>query len=153
MNIKQRVLLILVLLFVGASATTFYFYQKVDDLKADPNEVAQKRVAELVNRVSKIIVLPEGETPTVVTVNDPEQLKDQTFFAKAKVGDQVLLYTTARKAYLYDPVNNKILEIAPLEFDPTGRVAPVRSEVVEEGTQEDIEENPPAGGDDEDTEE
>ena len=71
---------------------------------------------DIVSRAGKLIILPEGEVPTIATVSDPEKLKDQPFFAKAKVGDKVLLYQNARKAYLYDPVNNKILEVAPISL-------------------------------------
>lgn len=62
------------------------------------------------------IVLPEGETPTVGTVTDPEKLKDQAFFEKAKIGYRVIIYTNAKKAILYDPDSDKIVEVAPLNI-------------------------------------
>ncbi|MEK7555892.1 MAG: hypothetical protein AAB523_01225 [Patescibacteria group bacterium] len=110
---------ILVLLLIGMSAAAFYFYQKASAIKEDqanPDAAAQKEVEDIVSRAGKLIILPEGEVPTIATVSDPEKLKDQPFFAKAKVGDKVLLYQNARKAYLYDPVNNKILEVAPISL-------------------------------------
>lgn len=78
-----------------------------------------EEVQDLVKAVGKLIVLPEGEEPTVASVTDPEKLKDQPFFQNAKAGDKVLIYTKARKAYLYDPQKNKLIEVAPLTVDAT----------------------------------
>lgn len=69
---------------------------------------------DVIARVGALIELPGGEVPTVATVTDPGKLQDQVFFAKAKKGDQVLIYTQARKAYLYDPIHNKLREVAPI---------------------------------------
>lgn len=97
-----------------------YFYIQVDKFKKDPSLVAQnlaKQEAEtLVNKVGKLVALPEGEIPTVATVSDPEALKDQPFFAQAVKGDKVLIYAQAKKAVLYSVGMNKILEVAPLSI-------------------------------------
>lgn len=81
---------------------------------AEQQEAAQLEISTLIERVGKLIVLPQGEEPTVATVSDPDKLKDQVFFANAKVGDKVLIYTKARKAYLYDPEGDILLEVAPI---------------------------------------
>ena len=67
--------------------------------------------------VSKLMVLPTDETPTMATVSDPEKLKNQAFFVNAKVGDKVLIYTKARKAILFSPSQNKIIEVSPLNVN------------------------------------
>lgn len=79
---------------------------------------AAREVQDAVARVGRHIVLPEGETPTVATVTDPSKLAEQSFFAKAKKGDIVLLYTQAKRAYLYDPASDKLVEVAPITTDP-----------------------------------
>lgn len=104
------ILIGLLMVFVGLS---FYFYKKTEALKANPDTIAKEEALELTKKVSKLILLPK-ELPTVATVSDPEKLKDQPFFAKAKVGDKVLLFPQAKKAYLYDPVAHKVLEVAPI---------------------------------------
>ncbi len=71
---------------------------------------------KLVLEVGKLIELPIGEDPTVATVTDITKLKDQPFFAKAKNGDKVLIYTNARKAILYDPQAKKVIDIAPINI-------------------------------------
>lgn len=77
---------------------------------------ARVEVQNVVAMVAAHIVLPEGEDPTVATVSSLEQLAGQPFFASAKVGHKVLIYTKAKKAILYDPVMDKIVEVAPLDI-------------------------------------
>lgn len=108
-------LTVLLLVTLGAAV---YFFSQLNQLKEDPQKTAQKEAQTLVAKVGKLIVLPEGEEPTVATVTDPNLLKDQPFFANAKKGDKVLIYTNARKAILYDPENNKIVEVAPVSIGP-----------------------------------
>lgn len=118
-NRARRFFFLLVILFVffaAASFAAYYFYKQNQALK-DPKKVAEIEAQTVINQVGKLIVLPENETPTVATIKDPEKLKDQLFFAKAKVGDKMLIYTNAKKAILYDPVINKIVEVASLNLD------------------------------------
>ena len=68
---------------------------------------------DLLARVSELVVLPKNEQPTIATVIDPAQLKGD-FFAKAKKGDRVLIFKDTGKAILYDPVANKVVEVAPI---------------------------------------
>lgn len=116
-----------VILVLGATATAGYFYKQFADLKKDPNKVTQDETNATIGAVGKLIVLPTGETPTLATVTDPEKLKDQPFFASAKTGYKVLIYTNAKKAILYDPAANKIVEVAPINIgaaaDPNAAVS------------------------------
>ena len=75
-----------------------YFWYEAYGLKKDPQKTAQEETQKLLSRVSELIILPEGEVPTIATVSDPEKLKSQPFFSRAKKGDKVLLYANARKA-------------------------------------------------------
>jgi hypothetical protein len=75
---------------------------------------AQKDAVALADAVGKLMVLPQGEVPIVATVSDLSKLQGQPFFAGAKVGDKVLIFNTAQKAVLYDPIANKIVNIAPI---------------------------------------
>ncbi len=116
-------------LFV-AIIVAIYFYVQLNQLKKDPKIVAQKEVVELVEKVSKLAVLPADETPTIATVSDLAALKDQPFFEKAQVGDKVLIYAQAKKAILYSISMNKILDVAPLNIGttsikPTDTPAPI----------------------------
>ena len=114
-NKNNVVIGILVVLLLAAAGAAYYFYSRAAAL-ADPQAIALKEANALVAQVGKLIALPEGEVPTVATVTDPEALSDQPFFEKAEAGDKVLLYSTARKAYLYDPEGNRLLDVAPLNI-------------------------------------
>jgi|SRR3989344_2765668 len=114
--VKQNILLILIGVVVLSSGTAIYFYSQYSGLRQDPNKVkmSQEEVKKVVAQVGKLILLPEGETPTLATVTDTEKLKGQSFFANAKTGDKVLIYTNAQKAILYNPKLNKVIEVAPI---------------------------------------
>jgi len=111
-NAMNKVLGAIVIILGGLA---FYFYMQYSNLQENPSADAEAEVNELVAQVGKLIVLPE-ERPTVATVTDVEKLKDQPFFAKAKNGDKVLIFTQSKKAILFDPAANKIIEVAPINI-------------------------------------
>ncbi len=115
---NRRINLILVIVTAASLVTAGYFYTEMNRIKANPQAtlaaVAANELKEVMTKVGRLVVLPTDEEPTLATVADPEQLRDQPFFAQAKTGDKVLVYNQARKAILYDPVQDKILEIAPI---------------------------------------
>ncbi|MDP3784690.1 MAG: hypothetical protein Q8R12_01275 [bacterium] len=117
-TVSSSFVIVFAVLFLAAAAAAYYFYGQLNELKLNPQRAAQEGVSDVVKRVGELIVLPEGETPTVATVTDPERLKAQPFFERAKVGDRVLIYTNARKAILYDPAAHKIVEVAPVNIGP-----------------------------------
>jgi hypothetical protein len=106
----------LTLAFLGAAGLSVYLYLENQELKKDPQLMAQKEVEELVLEVGQFLVLPADETPTIATVTDPAKLQEQSFFMNAEVGDKVLLYTNAKKAILYRPSTQKIIEVAPINL-------------------------------------
>jgi hypothetical protein len=71
--------------------------------------------AEIIAKVDSLMLLPQGETPTLAKVTDLAALSGQIFFAHAKVGDIVLMYSKASRAVLYDPAVNKIIEVGPIQ--------------------------------------
>lgn len=124
MNIKQNILgLIFLGILIVVSINALYFfnqYQKtqkdVEKIKKNPQAVLAEQSNMLIEEVGKLVDLPKGETSTVATVTDISKLKEQPFFTKAKNGDKVLIYTQARKAYLYRPSTNKVIDIAPINI-------------------------------------
>ncbi|HEX3099746.1 MAG TPA: hypothetical protein VHQ41_02115 [Patescibacteria group bacterium] len=93
---------------------------KLKNGSAQQNQSAtqnQDDAKQLVQQVGKLIILPTDEDPTIATVSDLNKLKDQPFFTKAQVGDKVLIYSKAKKAILYRPSSNQIIELAPLNTD------------------------------------
>ncbi len=65
---------------------------------------------QVLEAVNKMMILPEGEEPTIQTVTNLDELNYQPFFMNAEVGDQVIIYSVAKKAILFRPSTNKIIE-------------------------------------------
>ncbi len=116
-NVFYAIILLIVVVSVGA-AVNFYF--KAKKLESGSPTAVAGEVQKIVAEVGKLIVLPESEEPTVATISDVEKLRGQPFFANAQNGDKVLIYTKAQKAILYDPINNIIVEVAPLNSGTSG---------------------------------
>lgn len=119
-NIFSKKLLLFITAFVViiAIAVSYYFfsqYQQAQKLLNNPTQAAQEEVKELIGKVGNLMVLP-NENPTIATVSDPKKLVDQPFFAKAMLGDKVLIYSKAREAILYRPSINKIIQVAPVNL-------------------------------------
>ncbi len=110
MKYKLLIPWILFALSLGANAYLILHSNLINN----SSNLTQQEITDTVNTVGKLIVLPTNETPTIAVVTDLSVLKNQPFFANAKVGDKVLIYTKAQKAILYDPQLNKIVELAPL---------------------------------------
>jgi hypothetical protein len=124
MNYKlgEWLILILTVLVIGGVLTSAFFYMQYKRTRSQLNDstvLSDSEVTQLTTTVGKLIELPQGEIPTVATVTDVELLKDQPFFARAQEGDRVLIYKTAKKAILYDPVANRIRDVGPVNIDNT----------------------------------
>jgi hypothetical protein len=102
---------------LGLSGTSFYYYQQYRKIKISPEVAAQSENKQLVDKISVFMILPEGEEPTIATVSDREKLSEKDFFKKSENGDKILIYTEAKKAILYRPSLNKVIEVAPLLMD------------------------------------
>lgn len=122
---KQKIIdMAVILVAVVAVVFAAYFYYKWSLIKQNPQAVAQAEVNDLVAKISRLIVLPTDEVPTIATVSDPTALKDQAFFASAVKGDKVLIYAQAKKAFLYSVTLNKIIDVAPLNIGTQKAVTP-----------------------------
>lgn len=99
-------------------------------LRSDPSIKANEEVKELVRKLSALVVLPEGEDPVIATVTDKDKLKEQAVFARAENGDKLIIYSSAKKAYLYDPKEDKVRDIIPVNIgNGAGQVAGETSNV------------------------
>ena len=77
------------------------------------NSISLDEVNELVKKVSKLADIP-NETPNVATVSDAATVRSQLFFSKAENGDKVLIFQNAKRAILYRPSTNKIIEYSTI---------------------------------------
>jgi len=99
---------------------SIYFFIQYQSLK---NQLTTDKTKEdafvYVEKAGRHILLPDGETPTIFTVTQKDRLSGQAFFVNAKNGDKVLVYEKAKKAFLYDPEKDKILEVGPVQSSTT----------------------------------
>ncbi len=118
LSLKNVVILLIIV--AGIVGTGYFYYinqqnqEELDKLKEDPQSLFQQQTEDLLAEIGSVVDLPEGETPTIATVQDSTKLKEQPFFSEAENGDKVLIYTEAKKAYLYRPSTKKIIGIAPV---------------------------------------
>ena len=130
LNKVQIIFLIVALVLAGVTGASLYKYfeaqkeiARLSTLEGQ-QQLAQQEVDVLLSQVSKHMVLPDNEKPTVATVTDIEALKkNQPFFEKAQNGDKVIVYVQARKAIIYSPEKDIIVNVGAVAVDETGAVS------------------------------
>ena len=83
---------------------------------------SQDETQQLIDYLNQFMELPTGETPTLATVSNVEELKSQNFFKNAQNGDKVLLYAKEGKAMLYRPSSKKLIEVAPINTNGSATI-------------------------------
>ena len=125
---KKTLIIAALVCFIILLLPAIYFYnqyQKTQKLLKNPILAAQEDAKELVSKVGKLIDLPKSEVPTTATVSDKTKLIGQAFFTKAENGDKVLIYASTKRAILYRPSINKLIEVAPVNFQDTNSQATI----------------------------
>lgn len=116
---------ILVAVLLLSFSLTFYFYKKYQTVqKTLQKQLSPDDREKLIAQVGKLIELPKEE-PTVASISDKEKLKNQPFFQNASNGDKVLIFTKAKKAILYRPSINKIIEVSQINLEATSSASVV----------------------------
>ena len=114
---KKKVIWLIVILVVVTAGYYGYKYYQARRM-ADPvyrEAQTAKLIKGVTDRVGKLMVLPKGEVPTVATITDVDKLKaDQPFYNDAQNGDQLLVYASARRAIIYSPGRNIIVNSGPV---------------------------------------
>lgn len=109
----------LLVVVIGAAV---FFYGEWQRYRDDPVEAQedqiQRDVNKVVRKVGKLMFLPEDEVPSLVTVDNKDEINEnQEFFRLTEDGDKMLIYRQARKAILYRPKINKIVNVASINVD------------------------------------
>lgn len=117
------IIFIIIIVLLGVAGYFFYQYQMTQGLLNNPEKATQVETDNIISAVGKIYNMP-NETPTVATVSDKEKLSGQKFFESAENGDKVLLFEKNKKAILYRPSTNQIIEIGPINITENQEVAP-----------------------------
>jgi hypothetical protein len=101
-NSPVKIIILLLVVLVGG----YWFYSKSDNLSED---------GAVISEVADKVLVPQGVTPRTVTLTTLEQLRGQSFFKQAALGDVIVMYPDS--VILYRPQIDKIITIGTL--DPT----------------------------------
>lgn len=118
---KTILRLLAVLILLGMTAWFFWQYRQTKarlDLLTNPATqavTAQKERQDLLEKVGKLMVLPTGEDPLILDVQQASALAArQPFFRNASDGDKVLIYVQAGTGILYSPSKNVVVNVGAL---------------------------------------
>lgn len=121
--VKFKLSYVLIVLVSLAIVTGGYFgYREYTQLRdenrrlSNPEEAAKTDIEKTKAQVAALIEVPTGEEPTIANVVDVSKLSNQEFFKNAKNGDRLLVYQNAKKAILYRPETNKIIEVSTINI-------------------------------------
>lgn len=104
-----------VLLLLLSGFLTYKYIEinhQIKQLRSNPQQVVASSTQKLLTKVSALALLPQGQNPTIAIVKNVSQLKGQAFFDGAQNGDYLIIYAQSKKAILYRPSVNKIVEYA-----------------------------------------
>lgn len=117
--IARNYIKIIILFFIVAGIVLVGFFYQDNISYQNPDTILDGEAKIIFDKVDKLAQVPQNETPTIAKVSNPELLKDQAFFAEAKKGYVVLIFSNAKKAVLYDPIENKIINMTTINLGDT----------------------------------
>jgi len=114
------ILTIFLVIMLISALPAWYFYDKYKGVltviqsqnSQKTEETEQEKLKKIVGAVSEFMDLPENEEPALASITDIEKISNQPFFARAQNGDKILIYTSAKKAILYRPETNRVIEVS-----------------------------------------
>lgn len=106
---------------------------ELDQIRQATKKDSQDAAQEVLDKLRKHIVVPDEPEPTVAAIVDVESLKQANrFYEPAQNGDYLIL--TERRAILYDPELDVILDVVPVQVgseaatpSPTATASPSRT--------------------------
>lgn len=108
-NKQNKIIILFVLGLLLVACATYYFLST----RSTPELTTFEEVK---SRVERHLVLPTDEQPALVTVTDPTKVQTE-FLKNSKVGDKVLIYQKNRRAIIYRPSIDRIIDIGPVIID------------------------------------
>jgi len=109
--------LALLVFIVSSGYLGYYYYKTQKELSAykeSSEAVAIKEMNDLLKKVGRLVLIPQNELPTVATIANADDLRQQAFFSMAENGDKVIIYKNAQRVILYRPSLDKIIETSRL---------------------------------------
>lgn len=76
-------------------------------------KLSDNQVTQLIARISKFLVVPGDEQPSITVISEADKLaQQQAFYKDAKDGQVLLVYSN--RAIIYDPEANKLVNVGPI---------------------------------------
>ncbi|MEK7557125.1 MAG: hypothetical protein AAB538_04065 [Patescibacteria group bacterium] len=119
------VVLIAIGLFIWAEQQRRTVSSKLEQTEAELEEIrkstqrgGEEVAKEVLTKVRSHMIVPEEPQPTVATIIDINRLKEASeFYAVADNGDHLII--TEKRAILYDPDRDIILDVVPVRINKT----------------------------------
>ena len=106
---------------------------KYQQVSKNPEDTAKKTSARIIDKITKLYLVPTKEEPTVAQIQDKNKLDDQEFFKHAKNGDYLLIYQKERLALIYREEANKLVNVGPVNLgdknQPQGQAADAQTDI------------------------
>ncbi|MFA6254376.1 MAG: hypothetical protein WC640_03995 [Candidatus Paceibacterota bacterium] len=127
---KKNILVIVIVILIIIVGGIYYWTQSKTTAGTQPvvagaaqNPAAaaasEAQVKALLVKLQKHIILPTDEVPQIGQIDDPVQAaKAQPFVAGAQKGDLLIVYVKARKAIVYSPSRDIIVNVGPVSVSP-----------------------------------
>jgi len=131
LNTRLRTIILVLLLLTTTTAlgVLAYQYRKITQVISNPSNLAQNEKKAILGKLDNLMILPEEE-PTMAKVEDKSKLNNDSFFGRADNGDFVIVFKSEKRAVLYRPSANKIVDITPItlsedaeQFLPTNQTS------------------------------
>jgi len=116
----------LLILVVALAVAGYYLWTvyKSPLSEAEMQAQAIEKTQEIVAKVSRLMVVPEGELPQVAEIKDAAlAAKEQPFLTGSQNGDLLLVYTQSGKAIVYSPTRNVIVNVGPVQTGAPSEVS------------------------------
>ena len=118
-KLKIIIGVIMALVIAGGAFAFWQFYNS----PAEKTKRAEQEVVQLVQKVSKLMLVPD-EKPIVLKIDDPDLLvSTQPFFNGSQKGDVLLVFPTSAKAIIYSEKRNIIVNTGPVQSDGSAPAA------------------------------
>ncbi len=89
---------------------------QLEELRQASQKSGQEVAKEVLSKLRAHINIPETPEPTVATIVNIDQLREANAFYKvAENGDHLVI--TENRAILYDPDNDRILDVVPVQIN------------------------------------
>lgn len=129
---------VIVLVFLAIGWYGYDWYQSGLEADESGQQVNQEKVAKesknLLDKIKKLIVLPDEE-PTIATITDAATLaKQQPFYAGSENGDKLLIFPVAKKAVIYSESKDLLINVGPVYFDAPATTTPETEKILSPGT-------------------